>query len=127
MKILLVDDEEIIHLSYTEHLQDGGFEVLNAYNGNDALKLAREENPDLVILDLLMPGKDGRDVCKELKNDEETRHIKIIMLTGKDEQHDRVLGFELGADEYLPKPYPVNFLEVAVRKQLGLHPYPDMD
>ena len=127
MKVLLVDDEEIIHLIYTENLQESGFDVLNAYDGDQALQIARDEKPDLVILDLVMPGMDGRDVCKKLKSSPETAHIKIVMLTGKDEQHDRILGFELGADEYLPKPYPVNFLETVVRKQLGMKPYPDRD
>lgn len=124
MKILLADDEEIVHLSYTENLQEVGFEVMNAYDGAEALRIARDTKPDLIVLDVTMPGMDGRDVCKHLKSSPETEHIKVIMLTSKDEPHDRTLGFELGADEYLEKPYPSNFLEVAIRKQLGMHPYP---
>ena len=79
----------------------------------------------MIILDLTMPGMDGRDVCKQLKSSLETKHIKIIMLTGKDEQQDRRLGLELGADEYLPKPYPIDFLTAAIHKQLGIHPGDD--
>ena len=116
MKLLIADDDKTIHLTYTKPLKKSGFEVLNAYDGWETIDMAFEHIPDIIILDVTMPEGDGRDICKQLKNSPETRHIKIIMLTGKDRHHDRRLGLELGADEYLEKPCPFFFLERAIDK-----------
>ena len=116
MKILIVDDDRTIHLTYTKPLKKSGFEVLNAYDGQEAMDMASEHKPDVVLLDLTMPGMDGRDICKRLKSSPETQHIKIIMLTGKQTQNDRRVGFESGADEYLEKPCPISFIERAINK-----------
>ncbi len=104
MKILIADDDRTIHVKFTKPLTKEGFEIFNAYNGSEAVEMAQAHLPDLVLLDLTMPEMDGRDVCKFLKNSPDTKDIKIIMLTAKDEQFDRLLGFELGADEFISKP-----------------------
>lgn len=114
MKLLIVDDDRSIHLTYTKPLQESGFEVLNAYDGQEAIDMALDHNPDIVVLDLTMPKIDGRDICKKLKNSPQTSHMKIIMLTGKDTHIDRLLGAELGADDYLTKPCPIFYLELAI-------------
>lgn len=107
-KILIADDNESIHDILGRALSRSPFEIIHAYDGERALKIAEDERPDLVILDILMPLMDGRDVCKKLKEGSETKDTKIIMLTARAEQHDRRLGLELGADDYVPKPFSVN-------------------
>ncbi|MBU0484342.1 MAG: response regulator [Proteobacteria bacterium] len=116
MKILIVDDDRTIHLAYTKPLKKSGHEVLSAYDGPEALEMAVAHQPEIIVLDLTMPGMDGRDICKQLKNAPDTKQIKIIMLTAKDTQHDRLLGVELGADEYLTKPCSIFYLEMAINK-----------
>ena len=120
MKLLLVDDDKVIHLSFTKPLAEAGFEVLNAYDGQQALEMAIEHKPEIILLDLNLPKIDGRDVCKQLKSNPETKDMKILMLTAKDEQHNRVLGFELGADEYITKPCSAAYIERAIKKALKL-------
>ncbi|NVL90630.1 MAG: response regulator [Desulfobacterales bacterium] len=109
-KILIADDNERIHGLLTNFLSADQFDIIHAYDGKETLRLAEEELPDLIILDIMMPIIDGRDICKKLKSEPETKNIKIIMLTGKVEQHDRLVGFELGADEYIPKPCSIDYL-----------------
>lgn len=118
MKILIADDDKTIHISFTKMLTAKGFEVLHAYDGKDALRQAQEHLPEIVLLDLTMPELDGREVCKALKGKSETSHLKVIMLTAKDQQHDRKLGFELGADEFISKPSSVMYLERTINKIL---------
>lgn len=101
-RILVVDDEESIRHLISYNLKRVGFEVITAGNGEDALTMARAESPDLMILDLMLPGMDGFDVCKELRKESE---IPILMLTARSEEIDRVVGFELGADDYVSKPF----------------------
>ena len=115
-KILIADDDRTIHISFTKFLTEQGFEVLHAYDGKEAMELAQEQRPDIILLDLTMPMLDGRTVCKKLKEDAETEHIKIIMLTAKDAQHDITLGYELGADSYITKPCSIHFLERSLNK-----------
>ncbi len=116
MKLLIVDDDQVIHLSFTKPMTENGFEVLNAYDGRQAINMVWEHMPDIILLDLTLPEIDGRDVCKKIKNSPETSHIKIIMLTAKEEQHDRLLGLKLGADEYIAKPCTIGFLERVIKK-----------
>jgi two-component system alkaline phosphatase synthesis response regulator PhoP len=102
-KILIVDDEESIVTLLEYNLKKSGYEVIVAMNGEAAIKKVVEENPDLMILDVMLPGKDGIEVCKELRQQKEK--IPILMLTAKDDEFDKILGLELGADDYMTKPF----------------------
>ncbi len=113
--ILVVDDAEDILELVSYNLNKNGFKVTRAASGEDALGTARTELPDLIILDLMLPGVDGLDVCKILKNDSKTSHIPILMLTAKGEEADIVTGLELGADDYVTKPFSPRVLIARVR------------
>lgn len=101
-KVLLVDDEKTLVKALKFNLEKEGFLVEEAYNGEEALEKAFEMKPDIIILDLMLPGLDGFEVCREIRKKEE---IPIIMLTAKGEDIDKVLGLELGADDYMTKPF----------------------
>ena len=113
--ILVVDDEPDIVELIQYNLQKAGFSVLTAMDGPTALQIAREENPSLVVLDLLLPGLEGTDVCRILKQDDRTRAIPILMLTAKGEEIDRVVGLELGADDYVVKPFSPRELVLRIK------------
>jgi DNA-binding response OmpR family regulator len=120
-KLLIADDKQGIHDVITRSLAllcDDRYEIIHTYDGEETLRLARKELPDLILLDILMPRVDGRDICKELKNNLETKDIKIILVTGKGEQHDRILGLELGADDYITKPFSINYLARRIERLL---------
>ena len=117
-KILVVDDEEHIAELISYNLTSNGYKVITANNGNDAVKLAVEEKPNLILLDLMIPGKDGYDVCKEVRSNNEIRNTPIIMLTAKSEELDKILGLELGADDYITKPFSVRELLARVKAVL---------
>ncbi|CAM4207673.1 chemotaxis protein CheY [Bacillus manliponensis] len=102
-RILVVDDEESILTLIEFNLQQAGFEVITAMDGETGLHKARVENPDLIILDLMLPQMDGMEVCKELRL--QRMMTPILMLTAKDDEFDKVLGLELGADDYMTKPF----------------------
>ncbi len=104
-KILVVDDEQDLVKLICYQLEKEGYKLLSAYNGEDALSLARKERPELVILDLMLPGIDGLEVCKKLKADQALSHTAIIMLTAKGEESDITTGLKLGADDYMTKPF----------------------
>jgi phosphate regulon transcriptional regulator PhoB len=104
-KILIVDDEKDIVKMLDYNLKKEGFRTISAYDGEDALDSATRENPDLIILDLMLPGIDGLEVCKTLKKETKTAHIPIIMLTAKAQEADKIVGLELGADDYITKPF----------------------
>jgi len=104
-RVLVVDDEPDITALVAYHLAKAGYRVSTAANGPDALKAAREERPDIVILDVMLPGVSGYDVLAELRRREETRDIGVIMLTARREEPDRIRGLSLGADDYLTKPF----------------------
>lgn len=104
-KILIVEDEEDILKLLEYHLVGNGYEVFTAISGLEALRLARRHQPDLVLLDLMLPGLDGFEVCRELKQDAQTSSVAVIMLTARGEEVDRVVGLELGADDYVTKPF----------------------
>ncbi|KAB2842214.1 response regulator transcription factor [bacterium] len=105
LKVLIVEDEADIQQLLSFHFQQGGYRVEVCGNGAEGLKKARERKPDLIVLDLMLPGMDGFEVCRALKGAAETRAIPVIMLTAKGEEIDKVVGFELGADDYLTKPF----------------------
>ncbi len=104
-RILVVDDEPDITALVAYHLAKAGYRVSTAANGPDALKAAREEHPDIVILDVMLPGVSGYDVLAELRRREETRDVGVILLTARREEPDRIRGLSLGADDYLTKPF----------------------
>jgi len=104
-KILAVDDEQDILELLSYNLSKDGFEVTTAPDGGEALKTIRENDFDLLVLDLMMPGIQGMELCRILKNDPKTKYLPIIMLTAKTEEVDRILGLELGADDYITKPF----------------------
>ncbi|MDR3593235.1 response regulator transcription factor [Clostridium sp.] len=117
-KILIVDDEEHIIELLKFNLLNSGYDVFIANNGVDAVKIARAEKPNLLLLDLMLPGIDGFDVCKEIKRDNEMKKTSIIMLTAKGEELDKILGLELGADDYITKPFSVRELLARVKAVL---------
>lgn len=104
-KILIVEDEKDIVKILEYNLKKEGFRVITAYDGEDAIDLATREHPDMVLLDLMLPGMDGLEVCKSLKAQNKSKDIPIIMLTAKSQEADKVLGLELGADDYVTKPF----------------------
>jgi two-component system phosphate regulon response regulator PhoB len=113
-RILVVDDEPDITALVAYHLAKAGYRVSTAASGAEALRSAREERPDLVILDLMLPGVSGYDVLAELRNQEETRDVGVILLTARREEADRVRGLSLGADDYLTKPFSPQELTLRV-------------
>jgi two-component system phosphate regulon response regulator PhoB len=117
-KILVVDDEEDILELLRYNLLREGYNVSCAASGEEALRLAQSEIPDLLVLDLMLPGIDGLEVTKILKNDSRTRDIPIVMLTAKGEEADIVAGLELGADDYITKPFSPRVLVARVRAVL---------
>jgi two-component system alkaline phosphatase synthesis response regulator PhoP len=116
--ILIVDDEEDVLELVRYNLDKNGYNTETATTGEEALTKARAKLPDLVILDLMLPGIDGLGVCKKLKSDTKTQNIPIIMLTAKGEEIDIVTGLELGADDYVTKPFSPKVLVARVRKIL---------
>ena len=117
-KILVVDDEpEAVEL-VEFNLKQAGFDVVTAADGNEALKKAKAGAPALIVLDLMIPEVDGLEVCKQLRRDEATSAIPIIMLTAKAAEVDRVVGLELGADDYVTKPFSPRELNLRIKKLL---------
>jgi len=109
-RILLVDDERDLLDLITYNLQRNGYDVASTLNGNEALELAAREEPDLILLDLMLPGLDGTEVARRLKSDPRTAHVPLIMLTAKGEETDVVVGLTLGADDYITKPFSMKIL-----------------
>ncbi|MBN1992635.1 MAG: response regulator transcription factor [Anaerolineae bacterium] len=114
-RILIVDDEPPIVNMLAYNLKRANYEVLIAWDGEEALRQARQEQPDLIILDLMLPKLDGLDVCRALRQE---RDVPIIMLTARDDEVDRVVGLELGADDYVVKPFSVRELMARVKNVL---------
>ena len=104
-KILVVDDEPHIVTVITYNLEQAGFRTLKAHTGTRAVELAQREQPDLITLDVMLPEHDGWEVCRLLRQDARTRRIPILMLTVKSDEADKIVGLELGADDYLTKPF----------------------
>jgi len=117
--ILVVDDEKDILELVGYNLEQEGYSIFKAADGSSALKLAKKKHPHLIILDLMLPKLSGIEVCKILKKDEGTSEIPIIMLTARTEEIDRVLGFELGADDYVTKPFSPRELVLRVKAVLN--------
>ncbi len=116
--ILVVDDEEDILELVRYTLQREGYPILTASSGEKALKMARQQSPDLIVLDLMLPGMDGLDVARHLKKDASCRQIPIVMLTAKGEEADVVTGLELGAEDYVTKPFSPRILAARIKAVL---------
>jgi DNA-binding response OmpR family regulator len=117
-KILVVEDEPDLLDLVVYNLRKEGFKPLRAENGEKALELARDERPDLILLDLMLPGLDGLEVCRRLRAHESTSGIPIVMVTARAEESDAVVGLALGADDYVKKPFGVKELVARVRAVL---------
>ena len=117
-QILIVEDEADIRELLRFNLEREGFSVLEAADGNEGLKLARQHMPDLMLLDVMLPGLDGFEVCRRLGAQSETANIPVLMLTARGEEMDRVVGLSLGADDYVVKPFSVRELMLRIRAVL---------
>lgn len=117
-KILIIEDERGLVEPLAYSLSREGYEVMMAYDGQDGLRQAQVRLPDLIVLDLMLPVKPGLDVCKELRAGAQTRDIPIIMVTAKAEESDELVGFAVGADDYVAKPYRQKVLIERIKKQL---------
>jgi two-component system phosphate regulon response regulator PhoB len=117
-KILVVDDEPDVLDLVTYNLNQAGFQTETAIDGADALRKARSTEPDLIVLDLMLPEMDGLEVCKLLRRDAKTSAIPIIMLTARANEIDRIVGLELGATDYVPKPFSPRELVLRIKKRL---------
>lgn len=117
-KILLVDDEIDTLLPLKRSLEVEDYIIVGAGNGPEALIKAKTEIPDIILLDLMMPEMDGYEVCEKLKKDPMTKNIPVIMLTAKDAVRDKVKGLDIGADDYVTKPFNLNELKARVKSVL---------
>ncbi len=120
-KILIVEDEPDIRDTLSYNFEKEGFEVLSSPNGKSALKLLESNEPNIVILDLMLPDMSGLDICRQIKNDKKLSDTSIIMLTAKSEEVDRIVGFELGADDYVTKPFSIRELILRVKVLIKKH------
>jgi phosphate regulon transcriptional regulator PhoB len=116
--ILVVDDEEDLIELVRYNLEQEGFQVRSASDGESGLAIARQELPDLVLIDLMLPGMDGLELCRSLRSDNRTAAIPVIMLTAKSAESDRIVGLELGADDYVVKPFSPRELAARVKAVL---------
>src|SRR3712207_3118077 len=114
-RVLVVDDEPVLVDTIRYNLRREGYEVQVANDGNEALKLAQVASPDLVVLDLMLPGIDGLEVCRQLRREST---VPILMLTAKDDEVDKIVGLEVGADDYMTKPFSLHELVARVRAML---------
>jgi two-component system, OmpR family, phosphate regulon response regulator PhoB len=117
-KILIVEDDPDISELLQFNLEKNGYAALRCEDGEEALKLAQKHSPDLILLDILLPGLNGLEVCRRLKRNPALEHIPIIMVTAKGEEMDRVVGLELGADDYIVKPFSIREILLRVQKLL---------
>ena len=113
--VLIVDDEADLRRLLEFNLRTAGYQTMQAVDGGSALQKVREKIPDLIILDLMLPDMRGADVCRALKEDPETHHIPVLILSALGDEIDRVVGFELGAEDYVVKPFSVRELILRVK------------
>lgn len=116
--VLVVEDEEDILELVAYNLEQAGLRTVKARDGEEAMAVVFKERPDLVVLDIMLPKMDGKEVCRRIRQNEQTRDLPVIMLTALAEEVDRIVGFELGADDYLPKPFSPKELVLRVRAVL---------
>ena len=120
-RILVVDDDKEVARLMRAYLEQAGYEVLVAYDGETAVHILRREKPALVLLDLMLPGKDGWEITRLMRGDAHLAHIPIIMLTARVEDTDKIVGLEMGADDYVTKPYNPREVVARVRARLRSH------
>ena len=125
-KILVVDDEPVLVETMTYNLEQAGYQVMTASDGASALEAARCETPDLIILDIMLPEMDGLEVCRQLRRENNTSTTPIMMLTAKIDEIDKVVGLEVGADDYVTKPFGRRELLARVRALLRRADYPSI-
>lgn len=125
--ILVIEDEADIRQVLDYNLRSAGHEVVEAARGLDGLRLIREREPDLVLLDLMLPDMLGTEVCRAIKDNPATRALPVVMLTARGEEIDRVVGFEIGADDYITKPFSVRELVLRIRAVLRRREMPASD
>jgi DNA-binding response OmpR family regulator len=123
-KILLVDDEAILVETIAYNLEQAGYMVITAADGASALEAVRRETPDLIVLDIMLPEIDGLEVCRQLRREDSTAHIPIMMLTARTDEIDKVVGLEVGADDYVTKPFGRRELLARIRALLRRTDYP---
>ncbi len=114
-QVLIVDDERDLVRLLEFNLQQAGFETAAAYTGVEALEKVRQRVPDLLVLDLMLPDIPGTEVCRQIKASPRTRHVPVLMLTARTDEVDRVVGFEVGADDFVTKPFSVRELVLRIR------------
>lgn len=117
-KIMVVDDDEIVARTIERTLRAGGFQVVVVHSGVEALRTARRNPPDLMVLDVLMPGLDGYEVCRQVRDDPLLHNLPILFLTAKGKEEDRIAGLQAGADDYIGKPFNLDELYLRVRAVL---------
>ena len=115
VQILVIEDEDDIRNLVVMNLRRAGFDVISAGNGSDGLSLLREHKPPVLLLDLMLPDMSGETICATLRADPETKGTYVIMVTARTEEQDRIAGFEVGADDYVPKPFSVKELVLRVK------------
>ena len=116
--VLLVEDEPDLNETISFNLDSEGYEVASVFNGKDALKAIEKKKPDLILLDLMLPDMSGLEICRELRSSKKTKKIPIMMVTAKGEEVDRIVGFELGADDYIVKPFSIREFMLRVSAML---------
>mgnify|MGYP003606202364 CR=1 FL=1 len=119
-KILIVDDEKDIVETLKFILESEGYDCVVAYDGEEALSLAKNENPDLIVLDVMLPKINGYKVCRLLKFDSKYKHIPILMVTARTQAEDKIIGEETGANEYITKPFDIETITTLVKQYLNL-------
>ena len=117
-KILIVDDEKDLVELIAFNLEQEGYTIFKAWDGEKAMELTRTIKPDLIVLDLMLPGMSGLDICRSIRGKAETEHLPIVMVTAKSQDVDKIIGLELGADDYITKPFSVRELVARVRAVL---------
>lgn len=117
-RILVVEDDSDISTMLRIYFESEGYSVVTAMRGEDALEACRHQLPNVIVLDIMLPDMDGYDICRQLRNTLRTSHIPIIFLTQKDERSDKIRGLELGADDYITKPFDVEELNLRVRNAM---------
>jgi DNA-binding response OmpR family regulator len=123
-RVLVVDDEKL-NVEMLEGILSEKYEVVTAHDGNEALLKVEKANPDLIILDIMMPGMDGYEVCRMLKHNKKTLHIPVVMVTALTEKTDKIKAIEAGADDFLSKPVDVDELNARVKSLLRIKYYHD--
>ena len=116
--VLLVEDEPNLNETISFNLESEGYEVTSTLNGKDALDAIEKKKPDLILLDLMLPDMSGLEICRELRSSKKTKKIPIMMVTAKGEEVDRIVGFELGADDYIVKPFSIREFMLRVSAML---------